>query len=84
MTEVLPGVTPGFARLARQLCQYIRNTAQVPLRVDDFDDDWCPAGETYRAELVSGGLIEQREAVEELEEPGGIYLTAKGEDLANG
>lgn len=82
-------MTPGQAAqnvaLAAQrkcLCQYVRNTAQVPLAVHDFDDDWTPAGDMYREDLVEAGLIEQREAGEG--EPGGIYLTPAGEALANG
>lgn len=73
-------MTPGMEEQARRLCQYIRNTAQVPLRIDDFDDDWSPAGETYRAELRESGLIEERLA--DTDEPGGIYLTAAGEAFA--
>lgn len=62
-----------------RLCQYVRNTAQVPLAVHDFDDDWTPAGAMYRDDLVEAGLIEIREAGED--EPGGVYLTPAGEAL---
>lgn len=75
-------MTPAQREQNARLCQYVRNTAQVPLAVHDFDDDWSPAGEFNRDELVSAGLIEIREAGEG--EPGGIYLTAAGEALANG
>jgi hypothetical protein len=72
-----------------QLCQYVRNTGQAPLRVDDFDDDWCPVGEQYREQLVDAGLIEVRASVEPTPddpdapapEPGGIYLTDAGRAL---
>lgn len=60
----------------RELCRYIANTGQTPLAIHDFDDDWTPAGEMYRDDLVEAGLIEQREAGEN--EPGGIYLTGAG------
>ena len=74
-------MTPGMGMeaQARRLCQYVRNTAQVPLRVDDFDDDWSPAGETYRAELLESGLIEVRQPGDD--EPGGLYLTEAGKAL---
>jgi hypothetical protein len=36
----------------------------------------------YRDDLVAAGLIEIREAGED--EPGGLYLTPAGEELANG
>lgn len=63
----------------KRLCQYISNTGQHPLRVDDFDDDWTPVGEMYRDDLVEAGLIEVREHGED--EPGGIYLTLAGAGL---
>lgn len=63
----------------KRLCQYISNTGQHPLRVDDFDDDWTPTGEMYRDDLVEAGLIEVREHGED--EPGGIYLTLTGAGL---
>lgn len=74
-------MTPGFEGQAADLCAYIVNTAQVPLRTDDFDDDWSPAGETYRAELLESELIEEREPTEDGAE-GGIVLTAAGRALA--
>ena len=73
-------MTPAMEAQARRLCQYIRNTGQIPLRTDDFDDDWSPVGEDYRAGLRQEGLIEERLA--DSDEPGGIYLTAAGEALA--
>lgn len=63
----------------KRLCQYIRNTGQVPLRVDDFDDDWSPVGQSYREDLLAGALIEERHPGEG--EPGGIYLTPAGAGL---
>jgi hypothetical protein len=71
-----------LAAQRKRLCEYVRNTAQVPLALHDFDDDWLPAGEMYRDDLVAAGLIEIREAGED--EPGGLYLTPAGEELANG
>lgn len=32
--------------------QYIKNTAQVPLKIEHFDDDWNPIGTRVRADLV--------------------------------
>lgn len=58
------------------LCEYVRNTGQVPLRVLDFDDDWEPAGAMYRQSLVDDGLI--------TEQGGGIVLTDAGKALADG
>lgn len=66
----------------KRLCQYVSNTGQHPLRVDDFDDDWVPVGEMYRDDLVEAGLIEVREHGEG--EPGGIYLTLAGAALVDG
>jgi hypothetical protein len=63
----------------KRLCEYISNTGQLPLAVHDFDDDWTPAGDMYREDLVEAGLIEQREPGEG--EPGGIYLTIAGMEL---
>lgn len=63
----------------KQLCQYIRNTGQTPLRVADFDDDWEPAGEMYRDQLLADGLILISDGTGEA--PAGIVLTAAGEAL---
>lgn len=71
---------------AIKLCEYIRNTGKVPLRVDDFDDDWVPCGEMYRDQLLAEGFIEIREPIEPSEDQegqeGGIFLTPDGEALA--
>jgi len=71
--------------LATVLCLYIRNTAQVPLRADDFDDDWCPAGGYYRALLTRELLVRIIDPVPPTDEAegagGGIYLTPAGEAL---
>lgn len=75
-------MTDGQKEQARQLCRYVRNTGQVPLRVDDFDDDWSPVGHMYRETLRAEGLIEERPAGED--EPGGIYLTDAGKAMADG
>jgi hypothetical protein len=75
----LADLTPAMRQQCAMLARYIRNTAQVPLAVHDFDDDWTPAGDTYRDWLKQAGYIEEREADPEADEPGGIYLTAEGE-----
>lgn len=36
---------------------YIRNTGQVPLRVEHFDDDWDPIGYQVRSDMLKAGLI---------------------------
>lgn len=79
MSEKEDAQNAALAAQRKQLCQYIRNTAQSPLAVHDFDDDWTPVGEMYRDDLVEAGLIEIREASDE--ERGGIYLTDAGEAL---
>lgn len=69
----------------KELCQYINNTGRTPLRVDDFDDDWCPTGEMYRDWMLEAGLI----TIEEPRPPtdntvgqeGGIFLTPAGAAL---
>jgi hypothetical protein len=72
------GITPGFEPLAVSLCVSLAESG--PVAVAEFDDAWTPAGETYRDELVTGGLIRV--------EPGGeegsdlIVLTAAGVALA--
>lgn len=50
------GITPGFEPLALSLCQSLAESG--PVTVSEFDDAWTPAGENYRDELLSGGLIE--------------------------
>lgn len=77
-------LTSAMIQKCAMLCGYIRNTAQVPLAVHEFDDDWTPSGDTYRDWLRQGGYIEEREADAETGEQGGIYLTPAGEALANG
>lgn len=82
LDRVLPlTMTPGFEKQAADLCAYVVNTGQVPLRVDDFDDDWSPAGDNYRTELRDAGLIEEREPAED-GATGGIVLTGAGRALA--
>lgn len=53
-TQVI-GITPGFEPLAKSLCQSLAESG--PVSVSEFDDAWTPAGETYRDELMTGGLI---------------------------
>lgn len=69
----------------KELCQYINNTGQTPLRVDDFDDDWCPTGEMYRDMLFEDELItidEPRPPTDDTDgQEGGIYLTPAGAAL---
>lgn len=47
-------VKPLNPRLA-QYVDYINNTAQVPLKTEDFDEDWDPIGPSVRGELVEEG-----------------------------
>lgn len=51
----------------KQYVQYIRNTANVPLKTEHFDDDWEPVGPTLRRQLLALGWI--------TEEADGIRLT---------
>ncbi len=60
------------AHLAKY-CQYIRNTAQVPLLTDHFDDDWDPIGKMVRRQLVEHGLITETD--------GGCVLTDAGKAM---
>lgn len=41
----------------KQYVQYIRNTANVPLKTEHFDDDWEPIGPKLRRELLAIGWI---------------------------
>ncbi|APZ81808.1 hypothetical protein vBEliSR6L_43 [Erythrobacter phage vB_EliS_R6L] len=92
-------LTPAMRQQCAMLCGYIKNTAQEPLAVHDFDDDWTPAGETYRDWLLQAGYIEIREEDDGQDrksysddqdresytsEPGGIYLTDAGKAVVNG
>lgn len=43
-------------RLAEYV-DYINNTGQVPLAVEQFDEDWDPVGPMIRSELESSGYI---------------------------
>lgn len=52
---------------------YIRNTAQRPLAISAFDEDWDPIGPRIRADLLAQELIEEAD--------GALMLTAKGEAL---
>lgn len=49
------GITPGFEATAKMLVLSLAESG--PVEVDEFDDAWVPAGENYRDELVSGGLV---------------------------
>jgi hypothetical protein len=73
------GITPGFEPLALSLCVSLAESG--PMRVDEFDDAWTPAGDTYRDELVTGGLV----TVGPTEEggPDMIVLTGAGVALAS-
>lgn len=71
-----------LAEQRKLLCRYINDTNQFPLPVHEFDDDWTPAGDMYREDLIEAGLIEIREPGEE--EPGGIYLTPAGAEMVDG
>lgn len=61
------------AEYLRRHCQYVRNTAQVPLRIVDFDDDHEPAGPDIRRMMRDEGLIDYQDD--------GVVLTAKGEAM---
>ena len=50
----------------REYINYINNTAQEPLPVVMFDDDWEPAGPMIRDQMVKADLIQVR--------ADGIYL----------
>lgn len=73
------GITPGFEPTAIMLCQSLAESG--PVLVDEFDDAWTPAGENYRDELVSGGLV----TVAPTEEggPAMVVLTGAGVALAS-
>lgn len=77
-------LTPAMLIQCASLCRYIGNTGQVPLPVHEFDDDWSPVGESYRDWLPQSECIEIRDANPDTDEPGGIYLTATGNELAHG
>lgn len=73
------GITPGFEPQALALCQSLAESG--PVSVDEFDDEWTPAGETYRDELVTGGLV----TISAPEDgPPMIVLTGAGVALASG
>lgn len=72
-------LTPGFGPTALMLCVSLAESG--PMLVDEFDDAWSPAGDTYRDELVTGGLV-RIEPVEE-DGPPMIVLTAAGVALAS-
>ena len=74
------GVTPGFEPFAHSLCQSLAESG--PVTVAEFDDAWTPAGENYRDELVSGGLIEIDPRDDGDGEEEWIVLTGAGVTLA--
>jgi hypothetical protein len=57
----------------KRLCQYIRNTAQRPLEVVDFDEDNSPVGPMLREQMQKAGLITQ--------DAGALSLTDAGKAL---
>lgn len=59
----------------KQYVKYVRNTAQRPLAIAAFDDDWEPVGPRVRADLERAGLIEQS--------MGALMLTNAGEAIAD-
>lgn len=73
-TQVI-GITPGFEPLAYSLCQSLAESG--PVMASDFDDEWTPAGETYRDELVTGGLVA-------IDAEGLMVLTGEGVAFASG
>jgi hypothetical protein len=74
------GITPGFEALALSLCKSLAESG--PVSVDDFDDEWTPAGQTYLDELVTGGLVQLNRPAAEEEGPTMIVLTGDGVALA--
>ena len=52
MPKIKP-LTPRFA----QHVDYINNTAQVPLSVEEFDEGWEPIGPMVREEMLEDGYI---------------------------
>jgi hypothetical protein len=76
------GVTPGFEAMALSLCQSLAQSG--PVSVDDFDDEWSPAGENYRDELVSGGFVSITEPTTDEQGHPLIVLTGAGVALARG
>ena len=74
------GITPGFEATALMLCQSLAESG--PVTVDEFDDAWTPAGETYRDELFNGGLIAiEQPSIADGDGPPTISLTAAGVGL---
>jgi hypothetical protein len=57
----------------KRYCEYIRNTAKVPLPADMFDDDWEPIGPMVRRDMTAADLI--------TEDQSGIRLTEAGKAL---
>jgi hypothetical protein len=57
----------------RKYVEYIRNTAQDPLPIALFDEDWDPAGPMVREQLQKLGLAE--------EQNGGLVLTETGRGM---
>lgn len=50
----------------KRYVDYIKNTGAVPLPIGQFDDDWEPIGPMVRRDLVTAGLVDERD--------GGLYL----------
>lgn len=50
---------PEMTKHLQKYIQYIRNTARVPLKVEQFDDDWEPVGPMVRRDLLNAGLIKE-------------------------
>lgn len=50
-------LTESYIAHLQQYVQYIKNTAQVPLKVEHFDDDWDPIGPKLRADMIGANLI---------------------------
>lgn len=79
---MIDGLTPGFEPTALMLCQSLAKSG--PVSVEEFDDAWSPAGETYRDELVTGGLVTIDPRDEGEGEAEWIVLTGAGVALASG
>lgn len=61
-------MNPAYLESLKKYVQYIRNTANVPLKTAHFDDDWEPIGPQLRRDLQSAGYIMY-------DHTGGIILT---------
>lgn len=74
------GITPGFEAMAKSLVLSLAESG--PVSVEEFDDAWTPAGDTYRDELITAGLVTIEEPTEEQGGHPMLVLTGAGVTLA--